>query len=225
MGLGLEVGLLADVRESDREGYEERLQQFVVVNQALRAAGLPEHHEPEDLEGREPWWCAIGHYNTLHGLRRLAAHLWARGQLPEPDLPASLSDQVTDACHSGAVDAGNFWATPHLLLHSDCGGFYLPMPFGHVVEPDPQLFETAGGWIGSSQMLLKECYALADVLELPLDDGLIWEGQADWWGDEPKGPDTPEVLWERYFEEARVCKLLHNACLVSIRTGCAICFV
>ena len=76
--------------------------------------------------------------------------------------------------------------------------------------------------IGSAHALLKECQAIATVLELPLDDSLIWEGEAEWYPSDEV--DNKPVVWQRYPEEARVCWLLHNASLVSIKYGCAICF-
>ncbi len=178
MGLTIEIGLLADLRENDQEGYEERLQQFVVVNQALGSAGLPDHHEPVDLRGKQPWWCNIGGYGTIRYLRRLAAHLWARGGVHEPDLPENAFDPVVSACFNGEADRSSPLAAPHLLFHSDDAGFYLPAPFEQVIRPDDRLFETTGGWIGSSRALLKECCAIAEGLDLSLNDNLISAGEA-----------------------------------------------
>ena len=224
MTLSVEVGFLADLRENDQASYEERFQQFAAVNQALQAAGLSLHHEPTDLNGRQPWWCAIGAHANLHTLRNLAAYLWINQQLPEPDLAEDAFERAMSTCWKRDADPRSQFAAPHLLFHYDDSGFYLPIAFEQVLRPVHSLFEMTGGWIGSSQMLLQECRAVGTALEVPLDDALIWEGQAEWW-DAPESPPGCPALWEHYPEEARVCWLLHNACLVSIRTNCAICFL
>ena len=48
MGLALEVGILADLKTADEEGYRHFQDQFELVNQLLTQNGLPAHTESED---------------------------------------------------------------------------------------------------------------------------------------------------------------------------------
>ena len=71
MGLGLEVGILADLRENDEEGYEYFRSQLDALNSCLQQANIPDHAEPEDCE---VWSGEMFGYSGLHYLRRFAAH-------------------------------------------------------------------------------------------------------------------------------------------------------
>lgn len=66
MGLELEVGILADLRENDREGHQHYKNQFDALNKYLEQIGLPIHLEPEDCEF---WSCSMYGYSGLHYLR------------------------------------------------------------------------------------------------------------------------------------------------------------
>lgn len=222
MGLGAEVGILADLRENDEEGYEDLLQQFTAVNEALRAEGLPAHREPDDIGDENVWFCEIGSYETIHHLRRLAAYLWAGRGLPQPGAVTSESDAaLMGDCYAMLFDDNSPYRAAHLIFHSDAEGFYLPVPFRDVIYPEDDL-GIAGGMIGSSPMLMEECQHIAAVLELPLDDGLVWKGEADWVP--PEDTAQGNRVWAKYPSESRTCWLLHNACRVSIASGCAISF-
>jgi hypothetical protein len=73
MGLDLEVGILADFKEADAEGFAYFKEQFGILNQFLSDAGLGTHVEPEELD--EVFSCRMYGYSGLHYLRRIAAHL------------------------------------------------------------------------------------------------------------------------------------------------------
>ena len=107
----------------------------------------------------------------------------------------------------------------HLIIHSDAEGYYLPVEFEDVLIADPSL-EIAGGMIGSSHALLKECWELALMLELPpnlsVEDEEVWEA-ADSQGE-------GEAKWQRYGIESYTCLGLLQACEASIGTGAAIVF-
>ncbi len=213
MGLGLEVGILADLRDNDEEGYADMLEYFAAINAALQTAGLPPHHEPDDRGGTEPWYCSIGSYDTLHGLRRLAAHLWAGRGLPEPGSERAWGASIMQACYDRTFADSSPFRSEHLIFHSDYGGFYLPLRFHTVIEPAASL-GIEGGTLGSSYMLREECQRIAAVLDLPLDQGLVWEGEAEW--TPPQAANARSAVWQRYLPEARTCWLLSNACHVSI---------
>ena len=72
MGLAVEVGILAGLRENDSEGYEHYQNQFSVLNAYLEKVDLPTHHAPDDCE---IWPCEMYSYSGLQYLRRIAAHI------------------------------------------------------------------------------------------------------------------------------------------------------
>jgi hypothetical protein len=167
MGLDLIVGILADSKGSDVEGYEYFKAQFEAVNNALQAEGLPTHHEPEDAKEPLPWSHQMWGYSGLHYLRRIAANLWIRNELAEPGDENAHEDPALRDCYEELADLSSASKFPHLIYHSDAEGFYLPIPFDDVIFPDEEL-DVAGGMIGSSHMLMDECSRLAQILELPL---------------------------------------------------------
>jgi hypothetical protein len=221
MSLDLVVGIFADLDDEDEDTYTDYLTTFEAVNKALSAVGLPPHHEPQDLGGKEPWSCRIGSYAKLHYLRRIAAYLWAGHGLPEPGNEHNYRDPIVDAVLARSFREASPYRAAHLIYHSDADGFYLPLAFRDVIEP-PEELEIDGGTLGSSYTLLDECQRIAAVLQLPLDHGLVWEGWAEW---TPPEDITPRgALWRSYRTESETCWLLANACRVSLAWGCAIKF-
>jgi hypothetical protein len=102
----------------------------------------------------------------LHTVRRLAAHLAETGTLPGP-----LAQP-----HKGAEDPlltkayAKFTGEPagpfdHLIYHSDCEGYYVPVDFAQVIADD----SLPGGYLGSSVRLLAETRRIASALGLPED--------------------------------------------------------
>jgi hypothetical protein len=91
----------------------------------------------------------------------------------------------------------------HLIHHSDCEGYYVPVDFGQVIVDE----RLAGGYLGSSVRLLAETRRIAAALDLP--EGL--------------DPDSEEVFgacdtgarategWQRYGIESYVCLRLIQA--------------
>jgi hypothetical protein len=229
MGLALEVGILADLRENDSEGYEHYLNQFNVLNKYLKRIGLPTHHEPDDWE---VWSCDLYGYSGLHYLRRIAAHIDLQGSLPLPG-NNDWSKDVTLQNYYKKFDSKDtsFFARlmpasskfqfgfNHLILHSDAEGFYLPIEFEKVLFPDSEL-GIAGGMIGSTIKLLQECERLATTLEIPpnIDEkpDELWEAA------DSQGEST--LKWQKYGVESFTCVRLMTACKKSIETGAAIIF-
>jgi len=145
MGLSLEVGILADLRENDEEGYQHFCNQFDALNTHLNTASLPLHTEPADCE---VWSCDMFGYSGLHYLRRIAAHLDSTGQLPQPGNDNASEDPVLKqyfehvigrkpslAQRIFAKQPGFLRAFDHLIVHSDAEGFYLPIEFSDVLYP------------------------------------------------------------------------------------------
>ena len=52
MGLALEVGILADLKDADEEGYASYVDEFENLSNArfLRSKGLREHVEPDEAD-------------------------------------------------------------------------------------------------------------------------------------------------------------------------------
>src|SRR5688500_17035749 len=93
MGLSLEVGILADLRESDPEGEEVFGEYFDTLNDYLESVAMEPHREPEACE---VWSADMYGYSGLHYLRRLAAHVDLTGKLPSPGDDESSKDPVLE---------------------------------------------------------------------------------------------------------------------------------
>ncbi len=173
MGLSLSVGILPDLIEYDEDGAQHYRSEFAKLSRYLQSAGLAPHNEPEtgptysgDMYG----------YGGLHCLRRLAAHLDLRGELPEPGDENASKDSVLDdygrRADRGLTLFGRLVQSArhfdHLIVHSDAEGFYVPQDFAKVLIPCAEL-KIPGGMVGSSHRLLAETKALAEALGLPLD--------------------------------------------------------
>jgi hypothetical protein len=225
MGLGLEVGWLADLASADAEGYDHARSVFEAVNVALRRAGLPEHREPADCD---VFSCDMLGYSGLHDLRRLAAHLDATGRLPEaPGAGASSKDPMLQGYYERATPG--FWRRlvgrrergrfDHLILHSDAEGLYLPVDFPDVLFPSGEL-RIPGGMIGSVPRLAIECALIHSALQIP--DDLDERSDALW--DAADAPGAGPELWQRYGRESYSCVCLERACAEAVRTGAALVF-
>lgn len=223
MGLALEVGIVADLEQADPEGAAFTRNELDIVNRALAAAGLKTHREPTSGPGL-PWSANMAGYNTLHHLRRIAAHLWAgETKLPEPvDDPV---DPLLKECYrTGHPPApkGLFGLLKrrgrpfsHLINHSDAEGYYVPIDF-----PNPVPVIERDNHVGSSIRLLKELDTLAEALQLPAwarpDDGRIQALIAE-------RPAEGEP-WQRHYEATYALVMLREAARQSIKTGAAIAF-
>jgi hypothetical protein len=234
-----------DEEEEDlEEDLQELREEFVAINQVLRSLGLPEHHEPEQLPDGWEWDCRIGGYDCLHYLRRIAAHRAVGNGMPEPvvgELPEDpVFEQYNVRCRllarstiGGATEPVTLpMGTPlslpvviegpgfeHLVWHSDCTGYYLPVSFPQVIvlPKDPRWdWRPCGPWLGSVPMLLRECEQLAEALQYPRS---LHPEDIRRFTPDPTAPD-----WRRYAVEAFVCQALITACEASIRSGCALAF-
>lgn len=223
MGLTICVGLSADIRESDPEYAEYLERQLEAVNDILESFGLPAHQEPPVLEEEQTFECDMYGYSGLHRLRRVAAHLALRDKLPPPGDVEAADDPVLNDYHKifdATFAQGKAAEMPfqHLIVHSDAEGYYLPVEFEEVLIPDASL-EIAGGMIGSSHALLRECSELARALEIP--EGLSVDDLLD---EELEGREESELKWERYGVETYTCLALIRACETSIESGAAVVF-
>jgi hypothetical protein len=219
VSLGCTTGFLAQMRRRRERGEEEAYDRvradFEAINRTLRQLGLPPHHEPEDVPD---FSFDLGLPNCLHGLRRLAAYSDRDGGLPPERASMPWNDPLLEAYRSCARDEpGRF---EHLIMHSDCGGYYLPLDFPRVIY-DADGLPAHCRMIGSVRRLLAECEEIAAALRLPrrkrpqaiLDhcDRIGW----------PAGSGAP---WERFGAEAYACAQLIRAARRSIELCSAIWF-
>lgn len=212
MGLGVSVGMLADLSENDPEGAEWLRESFQSVNALLAANQLPLHLEPETAisEGSR-CGCDSYAYSSLHYLRRIYAHV---SQDPhwKPE-PVGEDESPTD---DPAVDQETNLMRSHLLCHSDAEGFYVPVDFEDVIFDDGDT--VPGGMLGSSQRLMEELVVLAPYLEIWLDDGELSDSEASRLNEEAEGEKNPfwieKLVWLSLFEAARL----------SLKHKVAICF-
>jgi hypothetical protein len=224
LGLALCVGVPSEIREGDPEYVAYFEEQVEAVNGVLEQFELPPHREPFGLEDERTFECEMVGHDGLHYLRRLAAHLALGREMPPPGDEGAAGDPVLEDYYrifDASFARGEAAGMPfqHLIVHDDAEGYYLPVEFEDVIIPDASL-EIAGGMIGSSHALLRECRELARALELPAD--LSLEDEAVWRAAENQGEG--EAKWQRYGVESYTCLALIKACEASVETGAAVVF-
>lgn len=200
MGLAISVGELAFALSSkgDPEGAEYLSRSLERLNRCLVAEGLPPHEEPTVLP-RIPQRGAMGSfpYSFTHHLRRAVAY--AR-QAPEKFATIDreqnpTEDEYYDRELSVMMDC-------HLICHSDCEGFYVPIDFPAPLYPDDSL-RIPGGIVGSSQRLLAELIHAAPLLEIELqDDSTLSDTEAARLSNERHRYHLERLVWFAYFVAA-----------------------
>ncbi|MER0242014.1 hypothetical protein AAHZ94_08250 [Streptomyces sp. HSW2009] len=213
MGLQLVVGVLGYAGDDFTDLVRA---DSPVLGELLTQAGVGPWAEPASGAGQGAEFEMWG-YSGLHALRRIAVHLAADGRLPEPlgaDRRASEDPLLRQAYERAPSDPpGPF---DHLIHHSDCEGYYLPVDFAPVIVDD----RARGGYLGSSVRLLAEVGRLADALGLPEDLDPDGEEVAD-------AADAVEPAaegWQRYGVESFGCLQLMAAARHSLATGSALVF-
>ncbi|MDX3214331.1 hypothetical protein PV318_02045 [Streptomyces sp. ME02-6991-2B] len=157
-------------------------------------------------------------YSGLHTVRRLAVHLAAGQGLPKPlDQDQRASDDPLLSKVYAAIPGDPPGPFDHLIHHSDCEGYYVPVDFAHVIVDK----KARGGYLGSSVRLLAETRRLAEALGLPED--LDPHSEEVFEAADAEVPATEG--WQRYGVESYVCLQLLQAAKLSIATGAAIAFV
>lgn len=208
------VGLLADAAD-DAEYTAGLREDFAVVRELLAEAGAAPWDEPEVTEQDVRWFEMVG-YSGLHTLRRLAVHLAEHGSLPEPlrSGQASKDPLLLDVyADMPGNPPGPF---DHLVHHSDCEGYYVPVAFDEVIVDE----RLAGGHLGSSVRLLDEARRIAAALGLPADLDLEVSDVFD-----AEDAETPAAeVWRRHGIESYICLQIIAAAEHSIATGAAIAF-
>jgi hypothetical protein len=236
MGLALEVGILADLKDADEEGYASYVDEFENLSKVLCSKGLREHVEPDEAD--EIFSCDMLSYTGIHYLRRIAVHLALGKSTPAPGNRETYQNVALNEEYFERFDAGKDMTYQHLVVHSDAEGFYVPIEFNRVIAT-PTL-RLSGGWVGSTQRLQAECGELASMLSMPL--GMHYESPElliaantqlhprsqssrrlwPWRRRETQRSD--DLTWKQYGVETYACLRLLAACEVSLRTRAAIVF-
>src|SRR3569833_682933 len=144
-GQNMVVGALADIEDY----YEDLVRaDFTGIREVLARSGAGPWHEPE-LDERDALSFDMWGYSGLHTVRRLAVHLAENAPLPEPLKGRAATDDPLLKKAYVDLPTGRF---AHLIHHSDCEGYYVPVAFALVLT-DARL---PGGYLGSSMRLLTE---------------------------------------------------------------------
>jgi len=200
MGLSVEVLELEELATDDEEGAAWHRQALATADRVLHDSGLPPlPASPSPMPAAYGSACCSFPYSFLHFLRRVYAMV-DLGLQPTP------TDELSDEDNERMFDVSSSM-TSHLLCHSDCEGYYVPVPF------DEPLFDEAlvGGMLGSSQSLLRELRCVAPVLGITMTA----EGLSD---DEAARLDAVQD-GDDWFREIIVWHALWQAATTSVATG------
>jgi hypothetical protein len=173
MSLTVSIGQLAFLLAHDPKEVGRFRKALRAVNRVLTAKGLPTHNEPEslpELVDRAPVLGSIP-YGWLQYTRRAVAYAMRPGKRFRPldDEEDPSADPMYDALLSSSDS--------HIICHSDCEGFYVPIDFPKPLydplpDSDPDVIR-GGGILGSSQGGLRELVLAAPLLDIPLKGGRL----------------------------------------------------
>ncbi len=155
-------------------------------------------------------------YTGLHCLRRAAAWLESRNELPPTPGDIHAADDPVLRRHYEGLSSARF---DHLINHSDAEGYYLPIDFPRVLVPGHEL-GVLGGMLGSSVRLLAECRKIAEALGIPGD---LTETSKELWEAADRQGES-DIPWERFGIESFSCVCLMKGCEQSIAHGAALVF-
>lgn len=213
MGVNFSVGMLADLMQHDSEGAKSFKQSLNNINAVLAENDLPEHNEPIELPDLESRAELDGYpYSFLHHLRRVYARC-----INDPDWVPVVLPEGDDVANDPIVDEESCMFESHLLCHSDCEGFYLPVKFEEIIIDEKDLERIEGGSIGSSYQLHDELISIADKLNIKLVDKQLYDNEVEKIHQQVEsetGLWIEKLMWLALFEASRL----------SIQHNTAICF-
>jgi hypothetical protein len=218
MGLAVNVGLLGYwLQQEDNEAAEEFRESMGQVNEVLAEKGLPQHQEPENIGIVKRQGVSIisgFSYSCLYHLRRIYALTindqdWIPTPTPPGGSPADddVIEEETDMLES------------HLLCHSDCAGYYLPIDFIDIIVDIKEENRISGGILCSSYRLMEELVLIAPKLGIELQAGQLSDEEAKKVS-AAQNPNSGDDFWNE--KTAWLC--LFEAARLSIEYKTAICF-
>lgn len=151
MGLAVDVGVLSFLLVNDAEGAEWVEKDLATLNEVLKDNGLPAHNEPvklPDFLSRAD--CGSYPYSFLHYLRRF----YARTKNDKDWIPTPVSEDEEPSEDESIEDEFTKFQS-HLVCHSDCDGYYLPIDFQEIIVAR-EGEEIPGGILCSSYRLREE---------------------------------------------------------------------
>lgn len=204
MGLSISVGVLAS-NCADKEACAYLRRGFKEVNRLLKSNKLPLHKEPSNLPRLDyRKRSVIGQpYSNLHHLRRAVAYA-IRGYTKLPDFGDA------DPCEDDMYDRVLSCFESHIICHSDCEGFYVPVDFAEPLyddlkDSDPRCI--VGGILGSSQGAMRELVKVAPLLGIRLKAGNVSDrefARLDTLSHGDSSEATAVHVWLNFFEAARL---------------------
>jgi hypothetical protein len=218
MGLAINVGLLEYwLQEEDSEAAAEFRESMEKVNEVLAEKGLPQHQEPETIGmvKRQGVSVISGFpYSCLHSLRRIyALAIDDEDWIPTPAPPGGSPED------EDVIEEATYMLESHLLCHSDCDGYYLPIDFIDIVVDSKEKNRIPGGILCSSYRLMEDLVFLAPKLGIDLSAGQLSDAEAKKVS-VAQDPNSGDDFWNE--KTAWLC--LFEAARLSIEYKTAICF-
>jgi hypothetical protein len=213
MGLAISVGVLACGPDADPDGVEWNREGFRHVNRVLAAHGLPPHEEPECLPDFPYRGQMISFpYEWLFYLHRAVA--FAR-QAPDQFCPVQDGDNPRK--DKRVQDEWYTYIDSHVVCHSYCEGFYVPIDFDVPLVDSRKKNGLPGLILGSSVRGLQELVRTAPLLGIPLEGQVLSDEAARSIATEP---DESHPYWI----ERKVWLSLFEAFRHSVEYKCAVVF-
>ncbi|WP_310422037.1 hypothetical protein [Chamaesiphon sp. VAR_48_metabat_135_sub] len=172
MGLLIIVGDLAEflynLDNTDEEEIEDYKEIYRSLDRFLLRCGLPGHKKPESVELPYRGESDNFSYSSIHYLRRAYVHMCKGFEVIPFDGEYASKDRLLAA----EYDSPSIYS--HLVYHSDCEGFYVPVNFPSPLIPAVE-DDVLGGIVGSSYCLLRELVSVAPFLDIQLEGGDLSE--------------------------------------------------
>ena len=197
MGLSITSGILADFLENEPEGYEAYKIEFEQLNKLLELNGYKPHIEPSKLDV-DPIHVGGFPYSFLHYLRRFFAYY-----MNDEDWVVKPFDTELDPANDPIVEEESSMFYSHLLVHSDCEGYYIPIDFEEVIF-DTDEITVPGAMVGSSFGLLTDLKSIAEKLGVELNEKLEVQNKEDLYKTIDDQGDfwIEKMVWLTLFEAA-----------------------
>lgn len=202
MGLELSVGTLSRALGQSPAAAVTLYEEFGRLNRFLKQRDIPEHQEPETLPALANRAAFISMpYLWMHSLRRAVAY--ARNPATRFE-PAHGMEAVTE--DPLVVLERTIVRASHIICHSDCDGYFVPIDFEHPLYADDEA-SLPGLILGSSVRMHAELVMVAPLLGIRLEGGQLADRDARRLAAEV-GEDHPCAIerqtWLTLFELARL---------------------